>query len=614
MKIAGLDLSFSLRRSFKYRLIAAFCILSITPVILVQTTSYYNLARILQKNIDTLEQSNLVQTRKIIRTKLDFYEDLLYQLYTDDHIIELIAKIDAGENAEFNSYLLRRALHAYVYTMPYIQSLTVMTSGGNLVFDDLLTGYNTKASWLDVTGEQPAQIYDSVISGNETVVMSSKLASYFSSRQYYLFHLAHRIIDYKDIRKKNGVVILSIDEKMLGEICNEVLESKTSSGADNMVFILDRFGTIISYPDETKIGSKLDLPSDAAGRTAVIRNLVWGEGASGRKNLAVYEIEESGTGWSIVLARDERVVYREISDQLKLMVLVAFLSVAALLWIILYITGRLTRSIDSVVAAMNTAGAGEFSVRIRKDRKMPLEMEKIADNFNHMIARIDELLREVQTASDNQKNAEIAALEAQVNPHFLYNTLDTINWMAIDRNEFEISAAIGALAHILRYGIDNSNGVVEIRQEVEWLKNYLTLQQTRLKNSFEYVIDIESEALDCRIHKLLFQPFVENSIIHAFKGVDGKHELRISIAQKDERILVTIADNGRGIEAGLAAALNEGLAPGSERRGHVGMRNAIERIKMYYGVASSVLVENDPGGGTRVRIELPAVRETGVAS
>jgi two-component system sensor histidine kinase YesM len=607
MKIAGLDFSFSLNRSFKYRLIAAFCALSIFPVILVQTTSFYNLARILRNNIDTLERSNLVQTRKIVRTKLDFYEDLLYQMYTDDHIIELIGKVDAGDNAEFNSYLLRRALHAYVYTMPYVQSITVMTGGGSLVFDDLLTGYNTKTSWLDVTGGQPARIYDSVISGNETVVMSSKLASNFSSRQYYLFHLAHRVVDYKDIRKRNGVVILSIDEKMLSEICDEVLDSKTAGGSNNTVFILDRLGTIISYPDVAKIGAKLDLPIDGSGRMEAIRSLVWGEGASKRKNLAVYEIEEPETGWSIVLARDERVVYKEISDQQRLIVAVALLSVATLLMIIFYTTGRLTRSIDSVVAAMNTAGAGEFSVRIRKDRKMPLEMEKIADNFNHMIARIDELIREVETATVNRKNAEIAALEAQVNPHFLYNTLDTINWMAIDRNEFEISAAIGALAHILRYGIDDGAGVVEIREEVEWLRNYVSLQQTRLKNSFECVMDIDPDVLDCRIHKLLFQPFVENSIIHAFKGVEGRREIRISIAREDAGILAVIADNGRGIEESTLAALDK-QEPEPGRRGHVGMRNAIERIKMYYGGRASVRVESGAGSGTRITIAFPVER------
>ena len=179
-------------------------------------------------------------------------------------------------------------------------------------------------------------------------------------------------------------------------------------------------------------------------------------------------------------------MYQEISSQQRITIAVVLLSIVVLLAIIFLITGRLTRSIGTVVAAMNAAAAGELSARIDIDRTMPLEIEEIASNFNIMIEKIGALIREVQAASTKQRNAEIAAIEAQVNPHFLYNTLDTINWMAIDRDEFEISDAIGALAEILRYGIDDSNGVVEIRQEVEWLKNYVSLQQTRLKDAFDF--------------------------------------------------------------------------------------------------------------------------------
>ena len=606
MKIPDLHLALSRKRSFKYRLIAAFCIVSIFPVILVQTASSYNIAGILQKNVDALERSNLVQTRKIIRTKLDFYGDLLYQLYTDDRIIRLIDEIEAGADVEFNSSLLRRTIHTYVYTMPYVQSITVLTSGGHMVFDDLLTGYNTKTSWIDVTGGQPARIFDSVISGDDTLIMSSKLASFFTSRPFYLFHLAHRVVDYKDIRKKSAVVILSIDEGMLGEICDEIMEPQSPGSADNTVFILDSAGTIISYPEKSKIGMKVDLPKDEAGRRDAIRRTVWGEGSVKRTNLSVYELLEPETGWSIVVARDQGVAHREISDQQRLAALVVLLSVAALLAIIFYITGRLTQSIDSVVAAMNSAGQGEFSVRLEKDRKMPLEMEKIADNFNRMIEKIESLIREVQSASVKRKDAEIAALEAQVNPHFLYNTLDTINWMAIDREEFEISDAIHALARILRYGIDNSNGVVDIRAEAEWLRQYVFLQRTRLKNSFDFKMEIDPGALDCRIHKLLFQPFVENSIIHGFKGVGRPHELNISIRKEGDRLLTIIADNGRGIDA--AAAGESGMESGSDPDpdNHVGMRNAVERIKMYYGDAARVLVESANGEGTRIFIEIPA--------
>jgi two-component system sensor histidine kinase YesM len=237
---------------------------------------------------------------------------------------------------------------------------------------------------------------------------------------------------------------------------------------------------------------------------------------------------------------------------------------------------------------------------------MPLEIEEIAANFNSMIEKIEGLVHEVQAASTKQRNAEIAALEAQVNPHFLYNTLDTINWMAIDRNEFEISGAIGSLAEILRYGIGDSNGIVEIRREVEWLKHYVSLQQTRLKDAFDFRLEVDPTTLDCRIHKLLFQPFVENSILHGFRGVDKRRELTVSIGREGARVRVTIADNGRGIDEGTLRAIEAGAFTNESRKGHIGMSNAIGRIKMYYGSEATVDIESAPGEGTRISISYPA--------
>ncbi len=596
----------SAKRSFKYRLIVSFCLLSIIPVILIQIFSYYNIAGKLQKKIDALENINLVQTRKIIRTNLDFYEDLLSQMYTDDHLIGLVDELNGGENAEFISGQLRRSLHAYMYAMPYVQSITVLTSSGRMVFDDLLTGYNTMTSWLDIAGGQPAALFREVISGNATRVFPSQLASYYTAKKHYLFHLGHRFIDYKNIWRKNGVIILSIDERMLGEICDERLDKGSGGTTEDSTFIVAGDGTIVSYPDKSFVGKKVDLPSDPAGRREGIKRMIWGAGALDAKKNSIYELSEEKSGWSIIAARNQSVMYQEISAQARASILVILASVVVLFAIIFLITGRLTRSIGAVVAAMNAAAGGELTARIESDEAMPLEIEEIAANFNTMIEKIAGLIREVQAASTKQRDAEIAALEAQVNPHFLYNTLDTINWMAIDREEFEISGAIGALADILRYGIDDSNGLVDIRREVEWLKKYVSLQRTRLKDAFGFVLGVDPAALGCDAHKLLFQPFVENSIVHGFRGVDARHELAVSIRKEGSRIRIEIADNGRGIDEGSLREILGGGLPDKGRKGHIGIRNAIARIRMYYGSEASIAIESAPGEGTRVLIAYPA--------
>jgi len=594
------------KRSIKYRLIVSFCVLSIIPMLAAQLVSYYSLAGALQKKVDALEGVNLLQTRKILSTKLEFYEDLLYQMYTDDRLIDLMKKLDEGEDVEFTSGQLRRALHAYIHTMPYVQSIAVLTGSGGVVFDDLLTGYNTKTSWLDASTDRPARLFRAIAYGQGTLFFPSEPASLYAEKKHYLFHLGHRFVETHDIWRRSGVIILSIDERMLGEICDEQLEKGSAEAAEGYVCLIAEDGTIVSHPEESQISRRLALPSDPAARARAIEATIWGGAPKKGNRLSLYELREPRTGWSIVAARDQSVIYREIVIRQRIAVTVILVTVALLLAIIFYISGRLTRSIDAVAAAMNAAAAGELSARVAIGGDMPAEIERIADNFNSMIGKIGDLLREVQEASTKQRNAEIAALEARVNPHFLYNTLDTINWMAIDREEYEISGAINALADILRYGIDESNGEVEVRREVEWLRKYVFLQRTRLKCAFEFRLEVDPSVLDLRIHKLLFQPFVENSIIHGFKDACESHELSISIRGKGELMSTTIEDDGCGIDREALEEIMAGTRAAVGSRGHIGMYNAIERIKSYYGAKAEVEIDSALGVGTSVRIALPA--------
>jgi two-component system sensor histidine kinase YesM len=172
---------------------------------------------------------------------------------------------------------------------------------------------------------------------------------------------------------------------------------------------------------------------------------------------------------------------------------------------------------------------------------MPLEIESIADGFNDTLEKLNE-------AITRQQEAQIVALEAQINPHFLYNTLDTINWMAIDRDEYDISNAISSLATILRYAIVNSNAEVSIREESEWIKKYIYLQQYRVKNRFSCSINVAPDTMDAGIHKLLLQPFVENAIVHGFEKDIQDAELVLNIEKKDENVEIRIEDNGSGMD------------------------------------------------------------------
>lgn len=532
------------KKGIKIQFVIAFVITAVIPILLVNIVYYYHTSRLVQQNVESMTRANLEQVKVSLDVWLDSYEDILFQVYTDDNIVELVDKINAGEDVANNRKMLRKTLRGLFYTKDYVKSISIITESGELVFYDQLTASTTQTSWLDSMALSQEELYEEISSDNKTHLFSTGEKTVFGSNSCYLFHIGHRIIDYRNVKKKCGVVMVSIDEKLLEEVCSAPAEN-------GLNFIVDGEGILVSCANSEEVGS--GIFTEAAGeeekrgafqRTAE-RTRLLGDG-----ELSVYSVYDEKTGWEIVRATNQNELLRELHRQQKILGLIMLLSLLAVL---------------------------------------PM-MEKFKKSV------------------EKQKNAEIAALEAQINPHFLYNTLDTISWMAIDRDEYEISNMIATLARILRYGISDSNGIVKIKDEIDWLKQYIFLQQTKLKNSFECHINVEPELMEIPIHKLLLQPFIENAILHGFEGVDRAHRLQMDMKREGEFIKIEIEDNGCGISDEIVQEMNQGIFRKTEDKNHIGMENAITRLYMYYGEKTKVTIGSRPGEGTLIRIWIP-VRE-----
>lgn len=598
--------------SMKFRLIEAFCLISVLPFIVVSLISYYNTTSIIENNTKQLTEVNLIQTAKNVHSSLSAYEDLLFQLYTDDDIVKYIDKLNNDEDRAMSINQLRKKLQGVANVKNYIQSITIIAEGGDIVFYDKIAPYSARTSWLDNIGTTPEMLYSSIAETKSTQYISTKYASTFSAKPFYLFHLAHRIVDYKSINRRIGVIILSIDERFLNEACNQnTLYGDENAFSGNINFIVDDNGRLVTFPDQSMIdGTYLPDPVMIINSDETYEQFIENSGLLGGNNILIQSQYDELLGWNFVNASDQGVMMDQINQQRNLTLLVIFLSLFFLIAIILVFINRVTGSIKNVVQAMEKVGEGDLSVHVTKDKNITTEMEIITDQFNRMMTQMNELMKQIKVASTKQKNAEIAALEAQINPHFLYNTLDTINWMAIDSDQYEISYAIGALARILRYGIDKSNSVVTVKKEMEWLRQYIFLQQTRLENSFDCQIIISQELMNCKIHKLLFQPFVENSILHGFEGVSHKHILTIEVIEKPTNSLrIIVKDNGKGMSPEKVKEIKMGMLPKTEDKNHIGMNNAIERLKIYYGPLAEFDIQSVLGEGTTVIIQIPKIME-----
>lgn len=584
------EISFD-RKSIRTRLITAFVVTSFLPIALVNMVSYYNTSRLVRQNVEGMTNANLGQTKVSLDVWLDSYEDILFQVYTDDEIVELVDKINAGKDVANNRKQLRKTLRGLFYTKDYVKSISVITESGELVFYDQLTASTTRTSWMDSLSMSQEELYRAISSDNKTHLIPTGNEVVFGSNSCYLFHIGHRIIDYRDVDKQCGVVLVSIDEALLEEIC-----SATENGLN---FIVDSEGNLVSCAGSERIGQPVHRKdAGEAEKRNAYRQAAAETGLLGETALSIYSVHDEETGWDIIRATNQEELIQALRQQQQLSGFIIVLSLCAVVVIMFGQVSRMTGSIRRVVETMRRAGRGDLTIRVAADQTRPTEIEVIAEEFNAMM---DKMKKSVET----QKNAEIAALEAQINPHFLYNTLDTINWMAIDKDEYEISNMIATLANILRYGISDSNGIVKIRDEVEWLKQYIFLQQTKLKNSFDCHINVEPEIMGLSIHKLLLQPFIENAILHGFEGVERTHILQMDMGREEERIAIRIQDNGCGIPEEIVREMNAGIFRKTDNKNHIGMENAITRIHMYYGETAEVRIESRLGQGTEVQIMIP---------
>lgn len=581
------------KSSLKSKLLRIFVVSLTVPIILFSVFMSYNTFQMLKRSTENLMMISMKQMDDNIKLLIDSYEDLLYQVYTEDEMVMWLDKLNSGRDTYVTTGQIRRYLQGLLNTKEYIRAITVISRDGRVITYDRMTWATYESSWLGNFSRIKEEVYEAVSKDNSTHMFPTEYATKFAGEEYYLFHLAHRIIDYKDLDKENGIVILSLDEELL----NGVLQ--TEQEELHHIFLVNEEFQIISAQEKELIGSNMnDGGYEAADRGEIYKKYLSSHLGFDAFYMSFNHYYDELYGWDIVNVTDQSSFMEEIIEKIGLIIAVGIILLFMDILLVGKLLGELTASVRHVVIKMKEMEDGNLSIRIPLEERMPLEIETIAEQFNGTLERLG-------TALEGQKKAEIKALEAQINPHFLYNTLDTINWMAIEKEEYDISNMISALANILRYAISDYSEKVEVRDEVNWLRQYIFLQQYRFKHKFVYRLDIEENVMQYKIHKLLFQPFVENAIIHGFDKGQSQYLLEVIVRKKDEKLEVIIRDNGKGMDREIVDRINAGLPVGGEGKDHIGIDNAVSRLHMYCRAREKVYIRSKTGEGTEITLWIP---------
>ena len=580
------------------KIMSAFVMASIVPILTIQFIGYNMNSNSLKRKIDTLMVDNLTQLSERVDLTMDIYSNLVYQIYVDDKIIENVNTLlnGNGEGREVAFHAIYNRLQQAEKSVRGIRSISVICANGQSVTYDAGTGSSIENLWDDYGDLREIAPYRDVQGMPGMLVTPTTRHKGYDGDAFY-FHISKCMYDYNNLdRGTIATIVMSVDESVLRDICAVAIAEDEAEY--NINFITDTNGFVISYPNSFYTGISMN-PKLTVQEFVQVTGLLKGQ------NTAVNKYVNGHRGWVYYNVYNKDYMMRDIRNNQIMFILISLAAILFSSVLISYIVRRIGSSVALIIDGIDQVKEGNLNVSVALDSKD--ELGQIASNFNDMTGKVRNLIAEVSEAKDKQKDAEIRALEAQINPHFLYNTLDSINWMAIEKEEYGISRMLRNLGVILRYSVNRSNQMVSVTEVADWLEKYISLQQMRFNQSFRFELNVAEAAGSVRIYKLLLQPFVENAVIHGFKGREKGGVLRVDIFLSDtgERLNIIIEDNGKGMPREMAESFNVRERAVRDEGGSIGLHNAFARMDMYYGRESVWNVNSIEGMGTVITLTLP---------
>jgi two-component system sensor histidine kinase YesM len=318
--------------------------------------------------------------------------------------------------------------------------------------------------------------------------------------------------------------------------------------------------------------------------------------------------------WKLSVYISSNTLLADLRKVLFRIVILCFLTLPIWLLLIDFIYRGIIKPINVLVESMGKIEKGETGITV--DIKRNDELGYVFKTFNKMSQQINNLINKVYKEQLTMKDAEIKALQAQINPHFLYNTLETINWKAQLCGANDISEMVTALSSIIDANLDRNNEkMIPVKKEIEYIDNYNLLIQKRFGKKITFVKSIDNGALEYMIPKLLIQPLIENSIYHGLETKKGGGTIELIISIEENMVLIVVADDGTGIDddtlRDLKESLNKNVENQYESRTKIGIMNVHRRIKLIYGEEYGLNIFSESNKGTTIILKLPFIENRG---
>ncbi|MNW37733.1 Sensor histidine kinase YpdA [compost metagenome] len=580
---------FNMKKSIQSRIFVAFLFALVVPTLVISLSSYYISVKVLKNKVS----SSYIETAMYIGNSIE--KDLFQLEQMSDYFFSNSREYDYLSNYYGNTAELYSGFNkmnqsvdnyfSYVQISPYVSSIAMLGRNGNLY----LYGSDSfkfepesmkQSAWFNQTISLDGKINWIGVQNLKTTTGLSKTVVSFS-----------RVIKDSDFKKMIGVAYFAVSNDVFSNSLKKV-----NTNSNNQIIILDNNGSVVVHPDTSQVHqsfkdlSKLDAENGSFISTE-----------NGKRYLVAYQYLNQ-YGWWVV----EKIPYSELIKDNKQIInatlYVFLISLIIFTFILFFVSSAIVKPIKGLTKIMKNVKNGKLDSRSTYTRED--EIGIMSHNFNYMLDRINMLFDTIIEEQKMKRDAEYKALQSQINPHFLYNTLNTIRWMAIIKKEDNIKAVVESLGRLLKNTTSKMDPYILVKDELNNLKDYVFIQMLRYKDKFEIIYEVEEECLDCQCIKFILQPIIENAIFHGIEPKEGRGTIWIKAEIHNNDLIFTIKDNGVGIPSHKIKDL---LSDDKKRFNGIGIKNINDRIKLEYGQQYGVQIESRENEYTIYKVILPSI-------
>lgn len=563
--------------------VIVFCLI----VVLVLFAQYYfqtEYANTLEQQVIESETASMEMMSETLQMQLATYMTVLYDTATNESILKKLTPFQNGEApSAFATAQIRDALKESTSYYNEIVVLLVTDRNGGFIGYDKSALQVTDPIWSADARNTASELY-------REVLYSGWPAVAYSAERYDgdpVIHIGAPIIGNSLSREEVfSVAIMTLDVGFLEEIFQRGDAQNVKS------YLVDSNGFVLMCADQDLIGTPVS--EQMADDTAM-----------------KMETRVNALGWTLYRVINREGLLRDtvrMSGQMNVLYLLLFFLLGVAIVIAL---GRFTQPLRELVVAMRDAGEGDFKVRVPVRGQD--EIWKVVEKFNGMMAQLGEYdaltrrqYQQMLEAEKLQRQAEFAMLESYINSHFIFNALNAINYQALEAGNRKVSLSIKRLANIMRYAFNNRLRNVYLYQEAAWVEQYLFMQKERLGDCLSYDVFVEDTVSDWPFRKMMLQPFVENAVIHGVKQKENAVILLSAKADGPDYVVITISDNGCGMDPKTLKQVEYWLKnPKEKREGGIGICNVAERMYYFFGEGTELSVSSELEKGTVFTLRLP---------